>query len=72
MDFAELVDEESIRHNVTSNITDKLDIYGSAEQESTNDIAGCRRQSWRNKMTVSRYMRNPDSVAEKREWKLPL
>ncbi|CAK6715787.1 hypothetical protein HORM4_60025 [Vibrio harveyi] len=31
MDFAELVDEESIRHNVTSNITDKLDIYGSAE-----------------------------------------
>ena len=31
MDFAELVDEESIRHNVTSNITDTLDIYGSAE-----------------------------------------
>jgi hypothetical protein len=31
MGFAELVDEESIRHNVTSNITDKLDIYGSAE-----------------------------------------
>ncbi len=31
MVFTKLVDEESIRHNVTSNITDKLDIYGSAE-----------------------------------------
>lgn len=31
MVFTELVGDESISHNVTSNITDKLDIYGSAE-----------------------------------------